>query len=102
MSRKHRRDRQLWIIEIKTHYGCVYCGEKEICCLTFHHLDPKTKNRKACKCLSNFSRKIIREEAIKCCVLCYNCHAKVEKSLIKIDESKRCNIDENFQFIKNK
>lgn len=30
--------------QIRTH--CVFCAETELCCLVFHHLDPKTKNKK--------------------------------------------------------
>ena len=84
-------------MEIKIHYGCANCDEKEICCLTFHHLDKDEKNRKICKCLSNFSRELIREEVNKCVVLCFNCHAKVEKNLLDVEESARCYIDEHFQ-----
>jgi len=100
MSRKHRHDRQLWIIEIKEHYGCAHCEENHICCLTFHHIDAKSKNRKICKCLSNFSKSLIRDEVNKCIVLCFNCHAKVEKDLLSIDLTKRCYIDEHFQISK--
>ena len=100
MSRKHRRDRQLWIMEIKSHYGCAHCDEDEICCLTFHHIDAQSKNRKICKCLSNFSKKLIAHEVNLCIVLCFNCHAKVEKGLITVDLSKRCYLNDKFKIEK--
>lgn len=87
-------------MEIKEHYGCAHCDEVSICCLTFHHIDAKTKNRKICKCLSNFSKSLIKDEVNKCIVLCFNCHAKVEKNLLQIDHSKRCHINEHFQISK--
>jgi len=91
-----RKSRQEWIVRIKTTYGCQLCNEDRIYCLTFHHFDKKTKNRKVCKCLSNFSKKVIREEANKCVVLCLNCHALVEENISHVSKDMMCEIDDHF------
>jgi len=55
--------------------GCLVCGEKEICVLDYHHLDPKIKEENIGNILTN-SWETIKKEIRKCVVLCSNCHRK--------------------------
>ena len=97
MAKNHRVRRQRWIVKVKIHYGCRLCKEKDISCLTLHHIDPATKERKVCKCLSNFSIRVIREEINKCVILCLNCHAKVEAGTKTVTKDMMCNITEGYE-----
>lgn len=64
--------------------GCVICGEKEPCCLDFHHLkDKKFEVSKA----PNVSKGRLYAEVQKCIVLCANCHRKVHAGKITLKES---------------
>ena len=71
--------------EWKSTLACVYCGERESCCLEFHHLDPKSKDYELSK-ISSKSIKFILREAAKCVVLCSNCHKKLHAGVIKLEE----------------
>lgn len=55
--------------------GCKLCGEKDIACLDFHHINGKdfTVGQKA----KDLSFDVIKKEIGKCIVLCSNCHRKV-------------------------
>jgi hypothetical protein len=65
--------------------GCVNCGEKELCCLDFHHIGEKSFGIGGSDGKNNMSYrtpKSIELEAAKCIVLCRNCHAKLHAGLI--------------------
>ena len=64
--------------------GCIICGEKELVCLDFHHLDSSEKDFDIGKQfhIKQFSK--IEEEIKKCVVLCANCHRKVHANIIKL------------------
>jgi hypothetical protein len=62
---------------------CVECGEREVVCLQFHHLDPSQKDSNVCALASRSRASIIRELG-KCVVLCANCHMKVHAGLIEV------------------
>lgn len=64
--------------------GCIACGESEIACLDFHHLDPSVKEGAPPSLLKagSFSRAV--EEAAKCVVLCANCHRKLHAGIITL------------------
>lgn len=66
------------INEFKSEYHCLVCGETDITCLDFHHLDPSKKEFCISTMLRNkrFSIKKIKEELDKCICLCANCHRK--------------------------
>lgn len=96
-QRRHRAARQKWIVEVKEHYGCRLCKEKNIFCLTFHHYDRGEKDHKVCKAKSNFSKAVLREELNKCVVLCLNCHAKVENGVLNVSKDMICKISETFK-----
>lgn len=70
--------------ELKADMKCHICGEKESCCLDFHHCNPNEKNFSLSEaiCIYNFSWDKILEEAAKCIVLCANCHRKVHAGVI--------------------
>lgn len=54
--------------------GCMVCGEKDPVCLSFHHInsdkDFNVSDRLGGSLVS------LMNEAIKCVILCHNCHAK--------------------------
>ena len=55
---------------------CVRCGENHPAALDFHHENPANKDQAVSWYIKNsqFTRAI--EEAVKCIVLCSNCHRK--------------------------
>lgn len=69
--------------EYKKTQHCLLCNENASCCLTFHHLDPKTKDTEV-SLLLNYSWNRILKEIQKCVCLCANCHAKVHAGLVKL------------------
>jgi hypothetical protein len=60
----------------KSTLKCTVCGESHPSTLDFHHEDPTTKDQAVSWFIKNsqFTRAI--EEAMKCVVLCSNCHRK--------------------------
>lgn len=78
---KHEKRRDL-ITELKK-CGCVCCGEKETCCLDFHHIDQEHKEFNMGSALNKSEERIL-EEAAKCVVVCSNCHRKIHSGLIDI------------------
>ncbi len=87
------------ISEIKSKYSCCICGEKEGCCLDFHHInDDKLES------VSNFVRKkspqAIFDEINKCVVVCANCHRKIHINNLPCPEQGVCkeNILDYFDF----
>jgi len=70
-------------LELVNYFGgrCVRCGyNKCIQALDFHHRDPSTKKFRisGSHCRSS---KSIMEEALKCDLLCSNCHREVHAGL---------------------
>lgn len=55
--------------------GCIVCGESDIACIDFHHLDNKIET------VSNLFKKGSCNKALKetekCVTLCANCHRKL-------------------------
>jgi cytochrome c553 len=57
---------------------CIRCGyDRCILNLVFHHVDPTTK-RLSMSMDNGRSLAVFREEAMKCVLLCANCHGEVE------------------------
>ncbi len=58
---------------------CEKCGyKKNLAALHFHHKDPSQKEFQLnAKNLRHLSLKRIEEEALKCSILCANCHAEL-------------------------
>lgn len=61
--------------------GCLICGEKEICCLDFHHLHDKEFVIASGR---DVSKKRLLDELSKCIVLCANCHRKLHAGKIQL------------------
>jgi hypothetical protein len=88
-QRPHTRNKYKELIQnIRTHYGCAYCNEKEDCCLDFHHL--RDKQGHVTSMIGKSVGQICAEIA-KCIVVCANCHRKIHGGLIVAEESKLCN-----------
>lgn len=63
---------------------CQICGyKKSMSALTFHHLDPSTKDFEIsgshCRSWS-----VILKELNKCVLLCRNCHAEIEEGITQL------------------
>lgn len=69
-----------WYRQLKQSSGCIICGEKEACCLDFHHI--RDKKFVISTSVGRFSRKEILEEIKKCIVVCANCHRKIHAGVI--------------------
>ena len=76
-SKIYRKDRLEYINSLKSG-GCVCCGETDVDCLDFHHINPKLKEFEIASA-TDFSKDKIKAEADKCVVLCANCHRKLHK-----------------------
>ena len=72
------------ITDVVKSNGCIICGELELCCLDFHHLDPLFKENSISNLSGGASERLI-EEIEKCVVLCSNCHRKVHNGMITIN-----------------
>lgn len=76
-----RKERLRVLRSIKADKGCLHCGERDPIVLTFHHRDPSTKEftigSTAVHGGSVAMLTKLVDEARKCDVLCYNCHARV-------------------------
>jgi len=67
---------QLFIVRYLRNNSCP-CGEGDIRCLEFDHLDPSDKSANINRLVADgLSIERIKEEIEKCRVLCANCHAK--------------------------
>ena len=64
--------------------GCCVCGEKDPCCLDFHHLGDKSFNVGNC---NDVTVDTLLKEVSKCIVLCANCHRKLHAGKITLEES---------------
>jgi hypothetical protein len=55
---------------------CFNCGEDDIACIDFHHVDESTKSFSIGSNGGSYSIEKILEEIAKCICLCSNCHRK--------------------------
>jgi transposase len=83
VSRRRRATKQILVDEAGGCCGiCGYC--RCVAALQFHHIDPASKRLH----LSNNGRTValkeLRAEAMKCVLLCANCHAEVEAGVTKL------------------
>jgi len=84
---KKRAEKVLqYIREYKQNNACTVCGEKEIVCLDFHHLDPSQKNFQLSSVYTQ-SIETVKCEIEKCILVCKNCHAKIHAGLIILNYS---------------
>lgn len=75
-----------YINAIKSH-GCVICGERDVSCLDFHHLEDKTTE--ISKLIGNDNFQQIKTEINKCVILCSNCHRKLHFYKLSLEELKQ-------------
>lgn len=80
--RKYRSEMRKLIQEAKS-CGCAICGEKEQCCLDFHHLRDKEFVVSAGV---DVSKERLFDEIDKCVVLCANCHRKLHAGIISLED----------------
>jgi len=85
IAKQHRQ----WIDNYKRQRCCMICGEKEIVCLDFHHLNPEDKDYSIGN-LVVFSIERIIQEIAKCILVCKNCHAKIHKYGLENEDGKFC------------
>jgi len=87
LEKAKRRENEIlaFIKNIKDNSSCKICGEKENCCLDFHH----QYGQKECE-ISIIARrkrwtnsKVVKEIK-KCIILCSNCHRKLHAGIILI------------------
>ena len=64
---------------------CVVCGEKESCCIDFHHKNPNEKEFEISDvCAHKWSDEKILNELEKCVTLCSNHHRILHKYNLSI------------------
>jgi len=66
---------------------CVSCGEPDVACLDFHHLNGEEKDKSLSYGIVNkWGQERIDNEISKCVVLCSNCHRKLHYYNLSVDE----------------
>lgn len=66
---------------------CIACGETDIACLDFHHIDKNEKEVTIPTAIKNkWGEERILKEINKCVVLCSNCHRKLHYYNLSINE----------------
>ena len=71
----------------KSKHKCIVCGEEDINCLEFHHLNKKEKSFSLSHRLkASISPQDILREMNKTCLLCSNCHRKYHGGTLKASE----------------
>jgi transcription elongation factor Elf1 len=89
-NRKQLRQR---IDVIKRRFGCRVCGESDIVCLDFHHLNPNIKDFDIAQTMNHeWSWERVLEEIRKCVCLCANCHRKVHAGRFGVAEAMLCDV----------
>lgn len=74
------------LVEANEH-RCAYCGlVDDQVVYDFHHIDPSTKSFGIGNGSTTRSKQAYADEAKKCIMLCANCHRKVEKGLISVED----------------
>jgi len=64
--------------EYKKSIGCKICRYNKLgCCLDFHHVKPKEKERRITAKMWKSNSDLIRKELKKCIVVCKNCHYEI-------------------------
>lgn len=73
-----------FIDNYKKENPCIVCGESSLECLDFHHIEDKYLEVAKLRRMGSFKQ--VKEEILKCVVLCANCHRKVHAGTIKLGE----------------
>jgi hypothetical protein len=74
--KKRTNENRSIIAEHKRTHPCVDCGESDLCCLDYHHLDPSNKLFRIGIAAYRKKPGEILAELDKCIALCANCHRK--------------------------
>jgi len=69
------------------------CGESDVDCLTFHHIDGRTKEYNVANMKGRYSLERIKEEVVKCVVMCENCHRKLHARMRREASDSRKRLD---------
>ena len=72
---------------------CQHSFEDEL--YDFHHKNPKEKSFAIGNARTSHTKQEILDEAKKCCMVCANCHRRIEYGYININDIKPIDIDEN-------
>lgn len=81
------RNRQKKKVKLVESFGgaCKICGYKKYAgALDFHHLNPTTKSFALSVKGLSYSWDSLMKEAVKCVLLCKNCHTEIEAGLVKL------------------
>jgi len=96
-TRKRRQQRRRLtkqrIDNIKRQLKCSVCGESDIACLDFHHIDPASKEFDIAMAM-NYEGPwdTVLAEIRKCVCLCANCHRKVHAGRFEVTEAMLCDV----------
>lgn len=83
LTKMYRHARKNTLQKIKETLSCPICNENENVCLDFHHLDRSEKDLGITDMThQGWSLKRIINEINKCCIVCANCHRKIEGGII--------------------
>lgn len=76
-NQKFRVRRREWYLDLKRGKACEICGESDLVCLDYDHINPNTKTKHVAKLVvEQASKKRILDEIAKCRILCANCHRR--------------------------
>jgi transcription elongation factor Elf1 len=97
VTRKRRAERRRGFRqrtdEIKQRFGCRVCGESDVVCLEFHHLDPNNKDFDIALAMAReWVWEKVLAEIRKCVCLCANCHRKVHAGRFEVTEAMLCDV----------
>jgi len=73
---KNRIKKRIFIMEYKSTHPCIDCGETDITCLQFDHINDDKFKGVSQLVGSTYSIKILQKEVEKCVIRCGNCHMK--------------------------
>ncbi len=93
-SKINREELRQYVNRLKVE--CCICGESDVACLDFHHIDDKIMN--VSQLINSESIELIKREIEKCIVICSNCHRKLHYYNLSIDQLK----NNSYQKIFNK
>jgi hypothetical protein len=73
----YKNELKLKIFSYLLLHSCIDCGESDVVCLDFDHINPDEKYKNISDMVKeNYSWDEIKKEINKCCIRCSNCHRK--------------------------
>lgn len=79
----YRRKFKKQLDDIKSEKGCLFCKEKDSCCLEFHHVGG-SKIEDVGTMKNHAAKQKVLAETEKCVVICANCHRKVHSGKLVV------------------